>query len=575
MSSGCVSRVTAVLLIAAAASGAAAQCQPGWVPSFGNSVQNAAVRQLATFDPDDTGPAAEGLLGFGSSTFRSFEGVTINGIGLWNGSAWQPLPGGGLGNGSRPESGGTVNAVVTLPTGEFYAAGNFDFAGPLAVSNIARWDGTGWSALGSGLQGTSASADSVSVLTRLPNGDLLAAGNFTSAGGVPVPGIARWDGSAWSAFPAPVIAGFTISFVRIATGSGNTLLALANKASGATGSSPTLLAFDGSSWSELTNRPAGDVAALLSLPGGDVLVGGSFPQAGGILSGVMRWNGQTFSTVEPLLRRTVNALTLAPNGDVLASVTITSLIPEQQFSIARFNGTTWTAVGTPLTGTPASLAALSSGDIAAAGGPITAAGGAPANNLALYTISPPQSLAVTSQPRGITTCSTGLNTFRVATNGTTPLTFNWQWQDEGTGEWRPLTATTADSLGQVVASTNAQTANLQVRPISSTLLSKPLMFRCTIISNCGSATSEPAMLYITPCPCSVADVAGDGPVGLNSDGTVDGTDFIEFLNSFAIGDPTISPVADITGGPGIGNSPDGTIDGNDFIAFINAFALGC
>jgi hypothetical protein len=83
------------------------------------------------------------------------------------------------------------------------------------------------------------------------------------------------------------------------------------------------------------------------------------------------------------------------------------------------------------------------------------------------------------------------------------------------------------------------------------------------------------MLYITPCPCSVADVAGDGPAGLNSDGTVDGTDFIEFLNSFAIGDASVSPVADIVGGPAAGVSPDGTIDGNDFIAFINAFALGC
>jgi hypothetical protein len=306
-----------------------------------------------------------------------------------------------------------------------------------------------------------------------------------------------------------------------------------------------------------------------------VLVGGTFPQAGGMVSGVMRWNGQTFSTVEPLLRRMVSALALAPNGDVLASVTITSLVPEQQFSIARFDGTTWSPVGTPLTGTPESLAARSNGDIAAAGGRITAAGGLPANNLALYSVSPPQPPAVTYHPRSITTCSTGLSTFRVATNGTTPLTFNWEWQDETTGQWITVTATTADSLGRVVQSTNWQTANLQVRPITSSLFSKPLMFRCTIISNCGSATSEPAMLYITPCPCSVADVAGDGPAGLNSDGTVDGTDFIAFFNSFAIGDPAISPVADITGGPGIGSSPDGTIDGNDFIAFINAFALGC
>jgi len=51
------------------------------------------------------------------------------------------------------------------------------------------------------------------------------------------------------------------------------------------------------------------------------------------------------------------------------------------------------------------------------------------------------------------------------------------------------------------------------------------------------------------------------------DGTVDGGDFIAFINSFALGDATIDPTADVIA--------DGTIEGNDFIAFINAFAAGC
>jgi subtilisin family serine protease len=61
---------------------------------------------------------------------------------------------------------------------------------------------------------------------------------------------------------------------------------------------------------------------------------------------------------------------------------------------------------------------------------------------------------------------------------------------------------------------------------------------------------------------------------LNLDGTVDGTDFIDFINSFGIGDASVDPVADIVDG---GGTPpgDGTIDGSDFIAFINAFSAGC
>jgi hypothetical protein len=70
-----------------------------------------------------------------------------------------------------------------------------------------------------------------------------------------------------------------------------------------------------------------------------------------------------------------------------------------------------------------------------------------------------------------------------------------------------------------------------------------------------------------PAGCSLADVVVDG--------TVDGNDFIAFINSFGIGDATVDPAADVAGGGDSGLLPDGTIDGTDFIEFINAFAIGC
>lgn len=78
-----------------------------------------------------------------------------------------------------------------------------------------------------------------------------------------------------------------------------------------------------------------------------------------------------------------------------------------------------------------------------------------------------------------------------------------------------------------------------------------------------------------PCACSAADIAGGGPTGLQPDGTVDGNDFVAFINSFALGDPAISAIADLAGGGPDGNLADGVIDGTDFVAFINAFAIGC
>jgi hypothetical protein len=83
----------------------------------------------------------------------------------------------------------------------------------------------------------------------------------------------------------------------------------------------------------------------------------------------------------------------------------------------------------------------------------------------------------------------------------------------------------------------------------------------------GTATSNPAAVAINPS-CNCADIVSSLalPPG---DGTIDGNDFISFINAFAIDDP----LADIAGPEGC--SPDGTIDGFDFIAFINDFAAGC
>ena len=67
---------------------------------------------------------------------------------------------------------------------------------------------------------------------------------------------------------------------------------------------------------------------------------------------------------------------------------------------------------------------------------------------------------------------------------------------------------------------------------------------------------------------SVADVAQGGGLP-GPDGTIDGDDFIAFINAFAAGDL----LADVVNGGGT-RPPDGIVDGSDFIAFINAFAAG-
>jgi hypothetical protein len=85
-----------------------------------------------------------------------------------------------------------------------YAGGEFTSAGGAAANRIAKWDGSSWSALGSGMN------DDVYTLAVHDDGIsqvLHAGGLFTSAGGVAANRIARWDGSSWSSLGGGVSGG--------------------------------------------------------------------------------------------------------------------------------------------------------------------------------------------------------------------------------------------------------------------------------------------------------------------------------------------------------------------------------
>jgi hypothetical protein len=68
----------------------------------------------------------------------------------------------------------------------------------MPATNIARWDGTAWSALGEGLI-DSEHPYQPGVLVMVSSGtDLFVGGRFTSAGGLTANYIAKWDGTHWT-----------------------------------------------------------------------------------------------------------------------------------------------------------------------------------------------------------------------------------------------------------------------------------------------------------------------------------------------------------------------------------------
>jgi hypothetical protein len=146
--------------------------------------------------PDGTNGQVYAVVQAGNDTYVGGQftiagGAVASNVAKWNGTAWSSL-GTGANNGTR----GPVNALAVTSSGEVYVGGRFTAAGQVALTHIAKWNGTAWSSLGSGI-GNGTSGD-VNALALASNGDLYVAGLFYNAGALAVGHIAKWNGTAWS-----------------------------------------------------------------------------------------------------------------------------------------------------------------------------------------------------------------------------------------------------------------------------------------------------------------------------------------------------------------------------------------
>ncbi|MFN8166278.1 MAG: hypothetical protein U0X76_08945 [Bacteroidia bacterium] len=78
----------------------------------------------------------------------------------------------------------TVNHIT-------YIGGDFNAVDGIPCAGVAKFDGTNWTALGTGITGTI-------IGMKWIGSDLYVVGYIQNAGGVPVNNIAKWDGNSWS-----------------------------------------------------------------------------------------------------------------------------------------------------------------------------------------------------------------------------------------------------------------------------------------------------------------------------------------------------------------------------------------
>jgi hypothetical protein len=263
-----------------------------WIPL--GSGPGDATTSLAVYD-DGTGPAL-----YAAGFMWTVSGAIVTHIVKWNGVSWGPV-GGGLDAGPLG-LGPFALAVHDDGTGAaLYVGGGFARAGGVPVNNIAKWDGSTWSALGSGIVGTGTSALVLALCSHREAGQparLVAAGWFASAGGAPANNIASWDGTSWSA---------------LGSGSPSTIYALSGSRSAA---------------------------------GGALYAGGDFTQMGGVAArNVARWDGAVWSPVGGGVDHTVGSLERFDDGSGEALFATTSQLnpslPTDNTPVERWDGVAW------------------------------------------------------------------------------------------------------------------------------------------------------------------------------------------------------------------------------------------
>lgn len=278
-----------------------------------------------------------------------------------------------------PTSRGTddrIEAMAVAANGDIYVGGRFRRVDDTLAQHIAVWTGAYWNE--PGLMDAP-----VTAICARRNGGLIAGGFFKNIAGpmssLPANNIAIGDGFGyWSALGSgweTQTGGSVFSILEMANGN-----IAAGGSSFLSSAAPAVLQvkiWNGTSWSTVPFAGAGSVRALAELANGDLLM------AGPGINGIERWNGTTKTMFAA--GGQVNVLTKRPNGDIIAGGVFASLGGTVANGIAVWNGTTWSPLGTGMSGPGEvhDIDILPNGDLLV-GGEFTAAGGIAAANVARW-----------------------------------------------------------------------------------------------------------------------------------------------------------------------------------------------
>jgi len=255
-------------------------------PRPGRLITDPVIRRLEVFDPDGDGPAPAEIIAAGN--FASIGDQQIAFIARWDGAVWRSL-----GDGVN----GEVTALAVIDRGDgprLYVGGAFTTAGGMPAKRAAVWDGNSWAPLGEGFNERVTAFVPFDDGSSAPG--IAVGGIFSEAAGQPAAGLAMWDGAALHVAGATLAPHRSVGKVAvIPNGEGGQQLVVAMSASETPSNAVRI--FDGRRWTTigLADNSVSELAWLDLGDGGALYVGGRFTQIGGVAAlRIARWDGSAW-----------------------------------------------------------------------------------------------------------------------------------------------------------------------------------------------------------------------------------------------------------------------------------------
>lgn len=287
----------------------------------------------------------QGSVYAGGTRFGATDAGWINGLARWDGTRWHAVGTGVQLLFGQPFSSIAVVSSMCEYNGDLIVAGTFDRAGGQPMNHIARWNGSTFSPLGQGLVETGADAEVRSLAVF--NNELYAAGTFDTAGGLPAQGIARWNGTSWSSCGSGLM-----QATPGAGGDGRSLLVMGTElwVGGAFAFAGNVPAANIARWNGTSFQSAGaglnGLVMSLAEYAGQVCAGGIFDFSGAVSTGPKAmWNGSSWQSIGPVVSGQNPIVMCAHGGRLYAAGGWLSTSGGFYVPLIRWDGVQWTEVG--------------------------------------------------------------------------------------------------------------------------------------------------------------------------------------------------------------------------------------